>query len=72
MTALIRAKFTQNPELADTLLATGDGRIVYTGLDSAYWIAEGVSGRNWIGRALELVRSELVADREIGNLLNIQ
>jgi predicted NAD-dependent protein-ADP-ribosyltransferase YbiA (DUF1768 family) len=71
MTALIRAKFTQHPKLADALLATGDGRIVYTGFDSLYWIAQGVSGRNWIGRSLELVRSELVASRELGNLLAV-
>lgn len=60
MARLLRAKYTQHPDLADTLLATEDSRIIYTGLDSAYWVAGGnPGGTNWIGRLLELIRSEL-------------
>ncbi|MFD6820547.1 NADAR family protein [Streptomyces sp. NPDC060187] len=65
MAELLRAKFTQHPELAEVLVSTGDATISYTGLsDSPFWrdIADG-RGRNWMGRLLELVRSELVAQR---------
>ncbi|XVU29539.1 NADAR family protein [Actinoplanes sp. CA-054009] len=61
MTRLLRAKFEQNPSMARTLLATGDARIIYTALGSAYWTAGGPQGSNWIGRLLEVVRSELAA-----------
>lgn len=61
MHAILRAKFDRRTELADVLIATGDARIDYS-LASAYW-SGGDSGRNWLGRLLELVRSELVARR---------
>ncbi|MET7397052.1 NADAR family protein [Dactylosporangium sp. NPDC005572] len=61
MHAVLRAKFNQHPDLADVLVATGDGRIDYS-LASPYW-SGGAKGRNWLGRLLELVRSELVAER---------
>ena len=63
MTRLLRAKFAQHPELARTLLATGDGRIEYTSLGSHYWNAYRGQGRNWVGRLLELVRSEIAAQQ---------
>ncbi|MGW2472648.1 NADAR family protein [Streptomyces sp. NPDC001665] len=65
MTGLLRAKFTQHPELAQVLLSTGDARISYTGLeDSPFWRdAPDDRGRNWIGRLLELTRSELLAQQ---------
>jgi hypothetical protein len=57
MAGLLRAKFTQHPDLARILLATGNATISYTGYDeSPYWRD---AGRNWVGRLLELVRSEL-------------
>ncbi|WP_405864292.1 NADAR family protein [Streptomyces sp. NBC_01515] len=61
MAGLLRAKFTQHPELAAVLLGTEDARISYTGLsDSRFWLdARDDRGRNWVGRLLELVRSEL-------------
>lgn len=65
MSALLRAKFTQHPALADVLAGTGDARISYTGLsESPFWRdgSEG-AGRNWTGRLLELVRAELLARR---------
>lgn len=63
MAALLRTKFAQHPDAAAVLTATGDARISYTGLDSPFWIDRGpAEGRNWIGRLLELIRSELAAD----------
>ncbi len=61
MHAVLRAKFGQHPDLAGVLLGTGDARIEYN-LSSAYW-SGGSEGRNWMGRLLELVRSELRAER---------
>ncbi|WAZ20698.1 NADAR family protein [Streptomyces cinnabarinus] len=65
MGALLRAKFGQHPELADVLLSTEDARISYTGYDEApYWKDQRDGrGRNWAGRLLELVRSELLVAR---------
>ncbi|MFJ7626707.1 NADAR family protein [Streptomyces sp. NPDC097595] len=63
MAGLLRAKFTQHPELAQVLLSTGDARISYTGFeDSPFWRdVPDDRGRNWMGRLLELTRSELLA-----------
>ncbi|GIE34632.1 hypothetical protein Ait01nite_076770 [Actinoplanes italicus] len=65
MTRLMRAKFEQHPDMARTLLATGDARILCATLGSGYWTSPGKHGSNWIGRLLEVVRSELAA-RETG------
>jgi predicted NAD-dependent protein-ADP-ribosyltransferase YbiA (DUF1768 family) len=61
MTRLLRAKFAQHPEMARTLLATGDARILCATLGSDYWTSSGQRSSNWIGRLLEVVRSELAA-----------
>ena len=60
MTAAVRAKFTQHPELHSVLLATGDANIVeHTGNDS-YWRDGGDgSGQNMLGQILMQVRAEL-------------
>jgi len=65
MAGLLRAKFRQHPELAQVLVGTGDSVIRCTGYsDSPYWRDEGEwGGRNWMGRLLELVRSEVVLER---------
>jgi predicted NAD-dependent protein-ADP-ribosyltransferase YbiA (DUF1768 family) len=69
MTNLVRAKFDQHPDLASKLLATGHARIrgAYT-LSGSYWQG-GTQGRNWLGRILELMRSELrlrdVGDKQV-------
>ncbi|MGW1466353.1 NADAR family protein [Streptomyces sp. NPDC002308] len=63
MTRLLRAKFQQHPEFADTLMATGASRLIYTEVGSTFWGQRGLEGRNWMGRLLELTRSELVAAR---------
>ncbi|MER6446146.1 NADAR family protein [Streptomyces venezuelae] len=63
MAGLLRAKFEQHPPLAEILLATGDAGIRYTGIfEAPFWRADGPrGGRDWTGRLLELVRSELRA-----------
>jgi predicted NAD-dependent protein-ADP-ribosyltransferase YbiA (DUF1768 family) len=61
MARLLRAKFDQHPDMARTLLATGDARILCATLGSGYWTSPGQRGSNWIGRLLEVVRSELAA-----------
>ncbi|MFK4221876.1 NADAR family protein [Streptomyces sp. NPDC019890] len=63
MTGLLRAKYTQHPDLAEILLATGDATLVYDDTDSGFWGDKAGRGRNWTGRLLELVRSELHAQR---------
>ncbi|MFF3937426.1 NADAR family protein [Streptomyces phaeofaciens] len=63
MTTLLRAKYAQHPALAEILLATDDATLVYDDMDSLFWGDNGGRGRNWTGRLLELVRSELHAAR---------
>ncbi|MFD5198963.1 NADAR family protein [Streptomyces sp. NPDC058375] len=63
MAALLRTKFTQHPDLAEILLATDDATLVYDDANSLFWGDNGGRGRNWSGRLLELVRSELSARR---------
>ncbi|MDX6354747.1 MAG: hypothetical protein QOF98_1650 [Streptomyces sp.] len=67
MTGLLRAKFAQHVELAEILVSTGDATISYTGLsDSPFWRdAPDARGRNWMGRLLELTRSELIARQSL-------
>ncbi|MFI1031312.1 NADAR domain-containing protein [Streptomyces sp. NPDC020951] len=59
MTSLLRAKYDQHPELAEILLPTDDATVIYDDVDSAFWGDNAGRGRNWTGRLLELVRSEL-------------
>ncbi|MFJ5711529.1 MULTISPECIES: NADAR family protein [unclassified Streptomyces] len=63
MARLLRAKYEQHPDLAAILLATGDATLIYDDADSGFWGDNGGRGRNWMGRLLELVRSELAADQ---------
>ncbi|MFB9686240.1 NADAR family protein [Amycolatopsis plumensis] len=58
MAALLRDKFERHPAMAATLLDTGDARLLYSDWASKYWSA---GGANWLGRLLELTRSELAA-----------
>ncbi|WP_410569065.1 NADAR family protein [Amycolatopsis sp. cmx-4-61] len=60
LAALLRDKFERHPAMAETLLGTGDARLLYDDWASRYWSS---TGANWLGRLLELVRSEL-AGRE--------
>ncbi|MDQ3788452.1 MAG: NADAR family protein [Actinomycetota bacterium] len=64
MTALLRAKFRGHPDLADTLLSTGDAQLVSNEyFDSRFWGATRNGGRHWVARLLEVVRAELAAER---------
>ncbi|MGW3772958.1 NADAR family protein [Actinomadura verrucosospora] len=63
MAGLMRAKYARHPELAEILLGTGDAPIGYGGIESDHWITRGDRGRNWVGRLLELIRSEIRAQR---------
>lgn len=62
MAALLRLKFAQHPALAETLTATGTTRLIYVDT-SAFWGRHSTTGRNWMGRLLELMRSELAVQR---------
>ena len=57
-----RAKFTQNPDLAAMLMATGDAALVEDSSGEPYW-STGPDGRgeNWAGRLLMEIREELRA-----------
>ena len=65
MAELLRTKFRQHPELATVLASTHDARIDYQQLYTRFWDSQ---GRNWVGRLLELVRSEIAADGLLRNL----
>ncbi|GLW28375.1 NADAR family protein [Actinoplanes regularis] len=56
MAALLRDKFDRHPAMARQLQETGDARLIYTDGGPRYWSSHGT---NWLGRLLELVRSEL-------------
>lgn len=60
MLTLLRAKYSQNPLLAEVLLGTGDREIHYDEFTGSHW---GTRGRNWMGRLLEVVRSDLHVNR---------
>jgi N-glycosidase YbiA len=62
MRRAVLAKFTQHSELRETLLATGDARIVEHTTNDSYWGDGGDgSGRNMLGRILMEIREELRA-----------
>ncbi|MFF5705591.1 NADAR family protein [Streptomyces sp. NPDC012794] len=67
MARLVRAKYEQHPDLAAILLATGDATLLYDDADSDFWGENGGRGRNWTGRLLELVRSELLARQTLAD-----
>jgi ribA/ribD-fused uncharacterized protein len=65
MRTAVRAKFTQHPDLRETLLATGDARIVEHTENDSYWGDGGDgSGKNRLGKILMEIREELQGDRE--------
>ena len=56
----LRMKFSQNPDIAKELLATGDAIIIEHTRNDAYWADGGVgSGKNKLGLLLMQVREEL-------------
>lgn len=64
MYTVVKAKFTQNPELARKLIATGDEEIVEGNTwGDRYWgVCNGV-GRNMLGNILMDVRLELANEQ---------
>lgn len=62
MYQVCKAKFTQNPDLLNKLLATGDAELVEgnTWGDQVWGVCKGV-GENHLGKTLMRVRSELRA-----------
>lgn len=62
MTELLRGKFRRYPELAEMLVSTGGARLVYQSRDE-FWGERAGGSPHWMGRLLEMVRSELVAAR---------
>lgn len=60
----VTAKFTQNPELAERLLATGDAELAENSPVDFYWgIGADGSGQNMLGKILMDVRQQLRAGR---------
>ena len=60
MRIALRAKFEQNPELAEVLLVTGDARLVEHSPADSYWGNGGDgSGLNRLGQLLMELRSNL-------------
>jgi len=58
MANLLRVRFQTEGDLADLLRSTGDSHLLYQAWDDTLW-GYIDSGDNWLGRLLELVRSEL-------------
>ena len=60
MTAAVRTKFAQHPELAELLLSTGEATLVEHTKNDAYWADGGDgSGKNMLGKILMQIRQEL-------------
>ena len=60
MLQVLRMKFSQNPEIAKELLATGDALLIEHTQNDAYWADGGDgSGKNKLGLLLMQVREEL-------------
>lgn len=58
------AKYVQNPELADRLLATGDADIQEDAPHDAFWgTGRDGAGQNWAGRIIMEVRAALLSAR---------
>jgi N-glycosidase YbiA len=64
MRIVVKAKFTQHPELTALLLSTGDAKIVEHTENDDYWGDGGDgSGKNMLGRILMQLREELQASQ---------
>ena len=62
MRRAVRAKFTQNADLAELLRATGTAELIEDSASDPYWgIGADGTGSNWLGRVLMEVRAELLA-----------
>lgn len=68
METIVREKFTQNPELADLLVGTGDAILMEGNTwNCAFWgvDARTLEGENHLGKILMKVRTELQAERNV-------
>jgi ribA/ribD-fused uncharacterized protein len=63
MLKALRAKFSQNPDLAEVLLDTGDNRLHEDSPHDQYW---GVKGKDRLGKLLEQVREEIRREQSFG------
>lgn len=64
MYAVIYLKFTQNPDLKEKLLATGDLHIEETNYwDDTYWGVYNGEGKNRLGKLLMSLRNELASEK---------
>jgi len=66
MLDIVRIKFSTHPKLAEKLLATGDASLIEgnTWGDVFFGVCNGV-GKNWLGRILMHVRSELRCGKQL-------
>jgi ribA/ribD-fused uncharacterized protein len=55
----LRAKFTQNPELAEKLLATGNAQLHENNPKDFFWGYADGTGKDYLGKLLMQVRKEL-------------
>jgi N-glycosidase YbiA len=62
------AKFSQNPDLAELLLGTGDATLIEDSPSEPFWgIGPQGTGENWAGRVLMEVRERLKVTRPPGD-----
>lgn len=62
MRTALRAKFAQHADLAVLLLSTGEAKLIEHTHNDRYWADGGDgSGKNWLGRLLMELRTELRA-----------
>jgi N-glycosidase YbiA len=55
-----RAKFEQNPELAQWLLETDEAELIEDSVSEPFWgIGPDGGGQNWAGRILMEIREEM-------------
>lgn len=60
MLGLLRQRYRDSPDLARILRETADARLKYALYQDTFW-GYGDAGENWMGRLLEIVRSELAS-----------
>ena len=69
MRAIVEAKFTQNPDLAQKLIDTGDAELIEgNNWGDRTWGTVDGAGKNWLGEILMLVRDKLKDSRDQTNV----
>jgi ribA/ribD-fused uncharacterized protein len=64
MREVVRAKFTQHPDLMEILLSTANSTLIEHTTNDSYWGDGGNgTGKNMLGRILMEVRAELATDQ---------